>query len=82
MKKCTIIISTKDGKIRKYEGPMLFVSYSSMGMCRVIDESEYDDKVLDTFAKDEIDEMSIHMIDVDSYRVGTTKEFIGVKEVV
>lgn len=82
MKKCTICISTKNGAVRHYEGPMLYVSYSSMGMCRVIDESGYDDKVLDTFMKDEIDEMTIHMIDVDSYCVGTTKELVSTKEVV
>lgn len=74
MKKCNIDVSLKDGRVRHYEGPMLYVSYSSIGLCRVIDESSYDDKVLDTFSRNEIDEMTIHMVDVDSYQVGSLKQ--------
>lgn len=64
MKTCTIKVSLKDGIVRRYEGPMLFVSYSSTGMCNILDESGYDDKVLDSFRKDDISEMEIHMKEV------------------
>lgn len=66
MKLCTIKVSTKDGVVRRYEGSMLFVSYSSTGMCNILDESGYDDKIIDRFSRDEIAEMEIHMKEVDS----------------
>ena len=68
MKESTVVISTKDGKLRHYEGPGVYVSYAPAGLCRVMEEDDSGLTVLDIFNMSDIDEMVVRFVDVDDNR--------------